>query len=133
MENFSWEQGQLGVFTFVIILVLIGSISSVLRTQSNNNTLKELARSGQPLDPQLMKALSKSGDDGGPAGYFVGGVITLSVAAGMIFFGRRIADIDADPEVAEVFTAIAAFPGFIGVALLLIGVVTAVLSRQKGD
>jgi len=135
MENFSWEQGQLGIFTFVIIIVLISSIASVIRTQSRNSTLKELARSGQPIDPSLLQSLasSKDDDDGGPGALIVGGFITLTVAAALVVFGQRLAAIDNDPDDAKIFEAIAVFPGFIGIALLVVGIVSAIFTRRKGD
>lgn len=135
MNDFPWEYGQFGVFTFVIILVLIGSISSIIRTQSRNNTLKEIARSGQPIDPSVLDTFTKVSDEdsGGPGGLVVGGFITLAVAAALVVFGQRLAAIDNDPDDAKIFEAIAVFPGFIGGALIVVGLVSLLFSRGKKD
>ena len=121
-----------GPFVFVIIIVVVTSIASVLRTMSTNATLREIARSGQPIDPSVVERLGKSSDGSEPGGTLLGGLITLGVAGALVFFGEQLGAIDNDPETAQILRAAAIFPAVIGGILTIFGVIT-VLRGGKAD
>lgn len=124
-----WEHGQIGVFGFVLAIVLIGSLFQYLKIRSNNETIRQLAASGQTIDPALLRHLGREEQDVG-TGLIVGGVIMMGVAAGLYFFGAQLGAATGDPEVGPVFRAIAGLVGFIGGALLLVGVPITILRRR---
>lgn len=127
-----FEYGQVGVFGFVILIVLIGSLFQYLKVRSNNETIRTLAQSGQPIDPQLLRHLH-SEESSSSVGLFVGGVITFAVAAALYLFGAQLGAATGDPEIGPVFRAIAIFPAFIGGGLLLAGIVLAVVRRGRRE
>jgi hypothetical protein len=133
MDHKFFAFGQIGVFSFVILIVLIGSLFQYLKVRSNNETLRKLAESGQPIDPQLLRSVRSGEGDGGPRGYLVGGMITLAVAAALYLFGDQIGVIAGDDQVGPVFRAIAIFPAFIGGALILAGIVVGVADRRSNS
>lgn len=121
--DFDWEWGfpQLGVFGFVIAIVLIGSIFSYLKSRSAHETIQKLAESGQPIDPEMLRGLEADPQETG-RGLVVGGAVTLAVAAALIVFGQQIGAVTGDEQVGPVLRAVAVFPGFIGAALLVTGI-----------
>lgn len=123
----------IGVFTFVILIILIGSLFQYLKVRSNNETIKTLAQSGQPIDPRVLGHLGRERNDGGAGGLLTGGFITLAVAVGLYFFGAQIGIATEDPEVGPVFRAIAAIPGVIGIALMIAGLVGLIFRKRNRD
>ncbi len=121
-----------GVFAFVILLVLIGSLFQYLEVRSNNQTIRTLAQSGQPLDPSLIKHLGRERSGGGPGGLLLAGTIIIAVAIGLYIFGQQIGAVENEPETTQIFVGIAAIPGAVGVALFLGGLVKLLL-RRKDD
>lgn len=127
--EFDYFHPGISVFGFVIAIVLIGSLFNYLQERSRNETLRDLAAKGHPIDPETLRSLRK--DRSSTAGLLTGGFVTIAVAAALIVFGRVLGSIDGDQEVATVFLGISAFPGFVGIALLLAGIVTAL--RKDAD
>ena len=124
--------GQIGVFGFVLAIILIGSFFNYLKIRSNNETIRALAASGQSVDPELLNHLGRESRETGP-GMMIGGFITLAVAVGLYFFGMQIGAVTGDEELGPVFRAIAMIPGFVGAALLIAGLVMTVFrKRDKG-
>lgn len=123
-----WYSGM-GVFGFVIAIILIGSFFSYLKERSRTDLIREAMRSGQPIDPALFEDLRDSSERGG---LMVGGLITMAVAIGLLIFGYQIGVAEGDKEVFEIFKGIAAIPGLVGVALFLAGLFQA-MTRKKSD
>ena len=117
----------IGVFTFVLLIILIGNVFSWLRTRAQMETMREAIRSGQPIDPSILAALEPHERDA-RRGFLVGGLVTLAVAVALVVFGWQIARVTGDDQVAGVMLAVSAFPGLIGVALLI----GAALTRERG-
>ncbi|NNU15765.1 hypothetical protein HK107_05455 [Parvularcula sp. ZS-1/3] len=122
----------IGVFGFVILIILIGSFFSFMKVRSNNETIKALAQSGQPIDPKLLAHLGRE-DGNSRGGMLVAGVIVLFVAAGLYFFGQQIGAATGDEEVGPVFLGIATLVGFVGGGLLLTGLALAVFRKKDDD
>jgi hypothetical protein len=133
MEFSLGQFGEIGVFTFVFMIVFIGGLFQYLRVRSTNETLRKLAESGQPVDRELLQSVRTGEGDGGPSSYLVGGIITLAVAAALYFFGEEMGAITGDPQVGPVMRAVALFPAFIGAALLLSGLITGMTRRKSAE
>jgi len=92
-------------------------------------TVREASRNGQQLDPDTIRALGmpqKSNSNGD----LKAGAILIAIAAGFLTLGWSISMIDTG-EAAEAFpimAAVASFPGFIGIVLVLFG-----LTKKKAD
>lgn len=123
----------IGVFGFVILIILIGSVFSYLKVRSNNETIRRLAETGQPIDPTLLSHLNRDGEASSGGGMLVGGVITLAVAVALYLFGQQIGAVSGDDEVGPIFRAIALFPALIGGALVVIGGLMVVTKKKDGE
>ena len=112
----------LGVFAMVAAIVGFNVWGAASRRRQVMETVRDAIRSGQSLDPETIKALGAE-EPKGKGGDLKPGMILIAVAAALVVFGFLIGRSDfADaPEVVTVFIAIAAFPGFIGVVLVLFG------------
>lgn len=117
----SWHQ-PIGVFTFVILLVFIGSFFSYLKQRQKTELLKEAMRSGQTIDPALLKDLKSEEDDG--SGGVTAGFILIAVAVGLVFMGYQIGKVEGDEEVFAIMQGVAAIPGLIGVVLIVGGLIS---------
>ena len=115
--DFGWGD-PISLFGFVLIIILIGSVSSYLKVRAQQKTLREAIRAGQPIDPALLGSLERdSGAD--PRSLRIGGLVTLAVAVALVLFGWQIGRVAGDDEVFGVMIAVAAFPALIGIALLI--------------
>ncbi len=121
-----WGPGP-SLWGFIILVILIGSFFNYLQERSRNETIREAMRSGQQIDQEILRSLD---DDSRGGGLFVGGFVTLAAALGLIVLGHQISVAEGEPEVFEILKGVAAIPGFIGVALILSGVVKS-LFRKK--
>ena len=115
----------LGLFAMVVAIVALNVAGSASRRKAVLETVREAVRSGQQLSPETIRALGVQEKPKG--GDLKAGAILIAVAAALIVLGFAISTIEGDNEVLPIMTAIAAFPGFIGVVLLMFGL----FSRQK--
>ena len=118
----------MGVFTFVVLLALISGIGSWLKTRAVQETIQEAIRAGTPLTPEVVRELT-GGGEAGSGGLGLGGLVTLAVAVALVAFGFALSQAEGDPDVLIVFLGIAAFPGLVGIALLI----AARVARQRRD
>lgn len=114
----------LAPFIMVVLIVLTVFYFNTKNKQAVLETVREASRNGQALDPETVKALGmpQKKDEGGD---LKAGMILIAVALALVVLGLSIGGID-DGDAAEavpVLTAIAAFPGFIGVVLVGFGVI----------
>lgn len=121
---FGWGQ-PISVFGFVILIVLIGSLFSWLKTRSQQETIREAIKAGIELDPDMLNKLESS--SGGKGGIMLGGMICIAVAVALVFFGYQIGKVETDEQILTIFLGIAGFPFMVGVVLLLVGLF------RKGD
>ena len=117
MDFFGWGVPP-GVFGFVILLVLIGSVTSWLKTRAEQATLREAIRAGQPIDPHLLASLQDS-PKRTREGLRIGGFVTIAVAIALVGFGFLLERASGDDQILLVMSGVALFPGLVGVALLL--------------
>ena len=122
----------LAPFIMVIAIVVTVFYFNSKNKRAILETVREAVRSGQTLDPETVRALGmpQKKSEGGD---LKAGLILMAVAAALVVLGFAIGRAepgDAD-EIVPVMTAIAAFPGFIGVVLVLFGLASA--SRRKKD
>ena len=109
----------LGLFGMVVAIVAINVAGSASRRKAVLATVQEAIRSGQELKPETIKALGVQEKPKG--GDLKAGAILIAIAAALIVLGFTISNVDGDAEIMSIMTAVAAFPGFIGVVLVLFG------------
>lgn len=110
---------------FLMVVAIVGLVVwvSSANRRMTQETVREAIRAGQTLDAETIKALGvKPKDDRN--GDLRSGAILCAVALAIIALGWAIASVetggDAD-EALPIMFAIAAFPGFIGIVLLMFG------------
>lgn len=90
-------------------------------------TVRTAAQSGTELTPDIIRALGmperKRGND------IRWGIILLAIAAAFMALGLSISYAEGDPEVIGIMAGVASFPGFVGIALIVMGV----LMRDKAN
>lgn len=109
----------LGLFAMVVAIVAINVAGSASRRKAVLATVQEAIRSGQELKPETIKALGVQEKPKG--GDLKAGAILIAIAAALVVLGFTIGSVDGDTEIISIMTAVAAFPGFIGVVLVLFG------------
>ncbi|MAP48647.1 MAG: hypothetical protein CMH90_04110 [Oceanicaulis sp.] len=115
----------LGLFTMVVAIVALNVIGSASRRKAVLETVREAVRSGQQLSPETIKALGVQEKPKG--GDLKAGAILIAIAAALIVLGVAIGTVEGDNQVVTIMVAVSAFPGFIGVVLMLFGL----FSRKK--
>ena len=115
----------LGLFAMVVAIVALNVIGSASRRKAVLETVREAVRSGQQLSPETIKALGVQEKPKG--GDLKAGAILIAIAAALVVMGWTIQTTSADEEVFPIMLAVSAFPGFIGVVLMLFGL----LGRKK--
>ena len=117
--NFGWD-APLGVFGFVILIILIGGFFSWMKTRAVQATIREAIRAGTPLDPAVIRELRGDGEGaGGGVSRGLTGLILIAVAIALVGFGYMGSTLGDEPNALLFFASVAAFPGLIGVAFLI--------------
>jgi hypothetical protein len=127
----------------LIVLIVFGSIVAVIvgpfyfRARSRTamlETLRTAYERGHPVPPDLIeqvnadpKLIVSVSPEERSIRDLRGGVITLAVALAMVVFGWAISF--EEPEALYIMTAMAAFPGFVGLALIAFGVIGRMKSK----
>ncbi len=106
----------IALFAIVPIIVLIVSLNGRKRAADLQETVQKAIEKGVELTPDTIKALGVKPKS--PDGDLRTGVILLAVAAAFIVLGFGIETVEPDEKVVAVLASIAAFPGFIGLALI---------------
>ena len=112
----------LGVFTMVVLIVGIVYYFGSKNRANVLETVKEAARNGQVLDAETIKALGMPQKNTG-SGDLKAGAILIAIAASFLVLGFSIGSVEPDDanEIVPIMTAVASFPGFIGIVLLGFG------------
>ena len=109
----------LGFFTMIVLIVFFAMVGGVMRRREIGETVRELSRSGQTVDPALIREMSKPKKSGGD---LKGGLILIAIAAALVILGFVIARVEPDDaEVRIIMLGVAAFPGLIGLVLVVFG------------
>ena len=112
---------------FVLLLALFGGVTALLKTRSEQATLREAIRAGQPIDASLLSRVEASPRQT-REGLRTGGFVTIAVALALIGFGLVMNRATGDEQIALVMSGIALFPGLIGASLIL-----ASAGRRRAD
>lgn len=121
----------LGLFAMVVFIVALNVFAGNSRRKAMLETVREAMRSGQEMTPETIAALGvepkkKSNND------LKAGAILMAVAAALLTVGWAIASTEGDTEIMVIMTAIAAFPGFIGLVLVIFGLFNGDKSKDEG-
>lgn len=108
------------LFAMVVAIVWLSMHFGSKNKANILETVREASKNGQQLTPETIKALGmkKNGNSD-----FKAGAIMVAIALAFITLGFSIGAAepsDAD-EIVPIMTAVAAFPGFIGLVLLAFG------------
>lgn len=116
---------------FMIIAIVLGPSYFRAKTREKMlDTMRVAYEKGQPVPPEMIEAMNtdprtvpmiRSPRDRAEA-ELKSGIITLAVALALIALGSAISWVE-DEEAFYIFTGIAAFPGFIGLALIAFGLI----------
>lgn len=121
----------LGAFAMVVFIVALNVFAGNSRRKAMLETVREAMRSGQEMTPETIAALGvepkkKSNND------LKAGAILIAVAAALLTLGWAISSMEGDTEVMTIMTAVSAFPGFIGLVLLIFGLFNGDKSKDEG-
>ncbi len=110
---------------FFAMIVAIVAIPSWLKSRDRRDmqgTVRAAIEKGQPLPPELVEALSKDAAKAVPSAHrdMRIGVIWLAIALGVSVFGWGLGYADGEPELFYVMGGMAAIPGFIGLAFIVL-------------
>lgn len=126
-----FEAGLLVPIVLFMMPVFIVGIVMYFRAKDRAETQKTIRlaiEKGQPLPPEYLDSLQKAGPAiqrvKTPVNDIRSGLILMAVALGMV-----VTDYVGNDYAFETLSGIAAIPGFIGVALLIMGIVG--LNSQK--
>ncbi len=124
-----------GILVPITLFIVIGAIVIVPRYMKSREqeglqaTLRAAIERGQPLPPEVIEAITREAKPiAAPGRDLRRGIVWLGVAAGFVGLGYALGY--ADTDASDAFwplIGVAAFPGFIGVALIVI----AFLNRSK--
>ena len=120
MEDLIPLVAVLAPFTMVVLIIVLPAMFRSRERQEMQQTVRHAIDKGQELPPELVEAIAKSSAKRPATAHtdLRTGVIWLAVAAGLATFGWAIG-YQADEAVGPIF-GIAAIPGFIGLAFILL-------------
>lgn len=127
-DNFYDWHGGIGLWGFIIAIVLIGSFFSYMKQKSRNELVREAMKNGQTIDPDMLKDLKEEDEKGG---MILGGAICIAVAVGLVFMGYQIDKVEQDENVYEIMKGVAAIPGLVGVVLMIFGIIAKLGGRKS--
>lgn len=115
-DFWDWNDGPpMGVFGFIIIVVLINAVASVFRTRARQDVMREAIKSGHDISPEIIDSFQERDSEGG----IVPGLILMAVAVGLVFMGHQIGTVSQDEEVLDIMLGVASIPFLIGVVLFI--------------
>jgi Domain of unknown function (DUF6249) len=116
------------VFGSVVLIVWIVYHHGAKNRREVLETVRQAAQSGTQLTPDIIKALGMPQKKKG--GDIRAGIILLAIAAAFMTLGLAIGSSEGDFEVLWIMSGVAAFPGFVGIALIVMGVMFADKSQN---
>ncbi|HVI32977.1 DUF6249 domain-containing protein [Phenylobacterium sp.] len=111
----------IALFAMIAAIVVVPRYFKSLERQKLADTLRVAMEKGQPLPTEIVDAMSKdvrTPNAPSPSRDLRTGIIWLGVAVGLAAFG--IAMGFEEPDVTYPMIAISAFPGFIGLAFVVL-------------
>lgn len=112
----------LAPFIMVVAIVAIVAITKNRERREIQKTIRTALEKGQPLPTEMIEAMAQNARKPVPSAArdMRIGVIWLAVALGMTVMGWALGYVDGDNEIFYVLTGIAAIPGFIGLAFIVL-------------
>jgi hypothetical protein len=117
-----------GFFAMIAAIVILPRYFRSLERQKMAEAVKAAIEKGQPMPTDMMDVVSQTHEvklPPSPARDLRTGIIWLGVAVGLAAFGVAMGF--EEPDVTFPMIAFAAFPGFIGIAFIVLGL----LNRSK--
>lgn len=114
----------LAFFAMIAAIVLVPRYFKSIERQKLQDTLRTAYEKGQDLPPELITSMieeRKQAPVAAPDRDLRTGIIWLGVAIGLAAFGYAIGF--AEPDATYPIMGFAAFPGFIGLAFVILGFV----------
>jgi hypothetical protein len=91
MEGAGGGLGALGFWLFIAAIIVAGTWYDIRRKDAQQETLRRLVESGRDLDPDLIEQLLNAGGSKSlERDLKVAGLITLSVAPGLLILGATL-------------------------------------------
>lgn len=111
------------LYPFLMVVLVVGFVFYFGHRNKREvlETVRQASANGTQLTPELIRELGASGKKPGADNGVRAGVILLAVALACIVLGYTLQAAAGEPEIFPVLTGIAAFPGFIGIALIATG------------
>ena len=125
--------GAFGFWMFIAAVVVAGIWYDAKKREMQQETLRRVVESGQQLDPELIdRMLAENADNERPdRDLKVGGIITLSVAPGLVLLGYFLGKLE--PQIFGVLIGVALLVGFVGLGLLVAGKMVERWGRKDED
>jgi len=112
------------LFAMIAAIVVIPRYFRSREREALQATLRSAIEKGQPLPPEVIDAISREAKPtSSPARDVRVGIVWIGVAAGFIGFAYALGYMDEEGAAQAFYPmlGLAAFPGFIGLAFLLMG------------
>lgn len=112
----------LAPFIMVVAIVAIVQITKNRERREVQKTIRTALEKGQPLPTEMIEAMGQDARKVVPSAArdMRIGVIWLAVAVGMTVMGWALGYVDGDNEIFYVLSGVAAIPGFIGLAFIVL-------------
>ena len=125
--------GALGFWLFIAAVVVAGIWFDAKKREIQQETLRRVVESGQQLDPELIDRLltDNAENERADRDLKVGGVITLSVAPGLVVLGYFLGKLEA--QIFGVLLGVALLVAFVGMGLLAAGKMVERWNRQDKE
>ena len=112
----------LGFFAMIAAIVLLPRYFKTQERQKLQDTLRMAYEKGQDMPPELIASMIEEGKPpASPQRDMRTGIIWLGVAIGLAAFGFAVGY--TEPDATFPIMGIAAFPGFIGLAFIVLGLI----------
>ena len=113
----------LGFFAMIAAIVVLPAYFRSKERQKIADTVRAAIEKGQPLPPEMIEALTSDArqraSSPAPEKDLRNGMVCLGVAVGLALFGVAVGFVHDEARYA--LMGVAAFPGFIGVAFVALG------------
>jgi hypothetical protein len=106
------------LFGFIAAIVLGSQYLNMRRRARVHETIELALKQGQPIPPELLDLITRRDPDSQKPNDLRWGLIALSTGVGLAIFGQVMGAVESDAR--TVLTGIAAIPGCIGIAGILL-------------
>ncbi len=110
-------------FGFLALLIWIGHASTARARREAQETIRQLAQTGQTLTPDMVRAITADREAEKKDNDLRGGLKLLAIALALLVLAFLIppdlGGADA-PEVGRLVAGVAAFPGFLGIVRIVL-------------